>query len=773
MKDELPEPDQILEELADRVIAQIDRRAPVAFEGALEELVRYHRFLLGLYATQTEDGGAFSYAEVSGARWHAPHLKWIHQYRRLFDRAAERIPDEQRFVDSLSYVPYRLLDAEPGISLSSPVVEGILDLMPMLMHAIEAWVTRRSIIEGDGAGGAERNALSGSDARSLASTMLSLVGAWETVLGAASDTYGWAVENATPPEEVWKRFKSSWRFLRQHLANTAYCLAVAVWNGDATSASLFREALVRWPGSALHDLQREELDRYPWLLMPELLDGDWAAAGSRSGVINHPYGADPEPNSLFAEIVHGARQDVLLVTTSLMLVWSIKGGQVGDLAAQTAREMLGGAAEDPMEPSTGGLTFQAIMEGLIRLQWIGERYEENTHGEWLDKQVASMDNMRQASVVPGRVYSPTTMHDREQLVLGDMALIAATAPADGLGTLADEIDAIAAADALTPNGDGSLRQVLSQIDRYRHMLGFDRAALERAISAAEPNANPAAAIANLERVMTEIASSIARRRRERLLTQPVDPGAMEELRAAIEAAILDDTPVVPLFDQVELFDAAEGEGDRRQVTFTGIPKGRLVRPEMEPQSDHWTEFIAKRSSEMALSYVRDVFARRPRVPVDVAAPPESRIFWDAMPELVRRVGRRPVLIVAKQDSRRLLNAMRFGRSDPLTGLNVTHERVARERGRHALTIEGVEIFALGIEPGTAWLTSARHLARIGYAPAGNERVSLVFTPDEDEGATQGTLVIGFSQVLEWSDDPVLEIHFPAHEDDQNIPSPDP
>jgi hypothetical protein len=758
MRDDLPTPEQIMEELADRVIAQIDRRAPVAFEGALDELVRYHRFLLGLHATETEEGRPFSYAEVSGAAWHAPHIDWIRQYRRLFDRAAERIPDEERFLDALAYVPYRLLDAEPGVRLSRTVVEGILDLQPILVHAIEAWVTRRSILEGDANAAGERTGLSGSDARALAKVMPGMVGGWEANLNTASPIYGWQVEADTPAEEVWSRYVAAWPFLRQHLGNTAYCLAVAVWNGDRTGARLFREALVRWPGSALLDVERDGLERFPWLLLPELLDGGWAAAGSRSARVDHPFLPQPAPGGIFAAVIDGARQDVLLVTASLMLVWSIGGGAVGELAAVTARELVGGAGSDPTEPNSAGLDFRTIAEGLIRLQLVGERYQDGTHGHWLDRLVSSMDNMREGAVVPGRVYTPTTMHDREQLVMGDMALIAALAPAEGSGGVADDLDAIAADDALPPLGDRSLRDIVMEFDRYRHVLATDPPGLRRAIQALAPDADPATAIANLNRVMDDASSTIGRRRRERLVAKDIDAPAMEELRAAIEADVLAEPAMVPVFDAVEVFLAENGQGDERQWLVNGIGKGKLVRPEMEQASSNWTAFIAKHAREAAGGYAFEVFARMPREVVEVESELDDPAFWHAMPDLVRRVGDRPVLIVANQDSIDRLGRLRFGRDDPLAGLATSYERTPRERGRHVVTIEGVEVFATNLQPGTAWLTSARHLRRIGYAPVAGGRVSLAYQPDEGSETTVGGLVVGFRQLLEWGDGPVLEIH---------------
>ncbi|MGO7388863.1 hypothetical protein ACCT20_37345, partial [Rhizobium ruizarguesonis] len=85
----LPTPDQILEELADKAAANIDRLAPVAFDNAWDEMIRYHRFLLAINATTLPDGSPINYAEVAGEAWHAPHHDWIKQYARLFERAAD------------------------------------------------------------------------------------------------------------------------------------------------------------------------------------------------------------------------------------------------------------------------------------------------------------------------------------------------------------------------------------------------------------------------------------------------------------------------------------------------------------------------------------------------------------------------------------------------------------------------------------------------------------------------------------------------------------
>ena len=107
MRLELPTPDEILEELADKAVLQIDKLAPVAFDAAFKELTHYHRFLLTTNASKTADGKPFSYASVPGEAWRAPHSEWISQYRGLFERAANRIADAPDFFEKLAHTPLR------------------------------------------------------------------------------------------------------------------------------------------------------------------------------------------------------------------------------------------------------------------------------------------------------------------------------------------------------------------------------------------------------------------------------------------------------------------------------------------------------------------------------------------------------------------------------------------------------------------------------------------------------------------------------------------
>ena len=68
---DLPSPANFMEELADKVVGQIDRLASTGFKVALDEMIRYHRFLLEVYASRSAEGTPLSLAEIGGM-WEQP-----------------------------------------------------------------------------------------------------------------------------------------------------------------------------------------------------------------------------------------------------------------------------------------------------------------------------------------------------------------------------------------------------------------------------------------------------------------------------------------------------------------------------------------------------------------------------------------------------------------------------------------------------------------------------------------------------------------------------
>ena len=202
MRSDLPTPEQILEELADKTATHIERRSPVAFDNALDEQIAYHRFLLALSASHGSDRSPSSYAEVAGGMVLFPHQVWIRQYRRLYERAVNCMPEDDHFIRSLAYTPIQLLPPRTDAVFPVGVVSAILDLGPMMTHRLEAWITKRTVIETAKHEAAQpRLALAGSDAKIYANVLPRIIGAWEALLERISLTYIWPDTNERTEQE--------------------------------------------------------------------------------------------------------------------------------------------------------------------------------------------------------------------------------------------------------------------------------------------------------------------------------------------------------------------------------------------------------------------------------------------------------------------------------------------------------------------------------------------------------------------------------------------
>ncbi|MFC0683914.1 hypothetical protein [Novosphingobium clariflavum] len=758
MTEELPTPEEILEELAERVAARIGKRAPVAFDGALGEMVRYHRLLIGLHAAIDGTGAAFSYAEVDGLGWRPPFRDWLVQYRRLYERAAELIPDEPRFLEKLAHVPLRLLEPEPGVRLSRAMLEGILDLGPSLVHAIEAWVTRSSLAIAARGSEVKPGELGGSDARALADVMPRVVGAWETLVDRAPHLFRW--DRADGDEAGWSTYVAAWPFLRQHLANTAYCLAASVWNGDRTGARLFREALVRWPSSALMNVAHDYHDA-SWLMFPDLMDGSWAEARNKAQALDSEFLPEGTPGGVFREIVEEARVDVVLITASMLALWGAADGPAAALASTTAGELLAGSGAEDLGERPAGLDFKAAMTAAIRLQMAGERFQTTTYGAWLDRLVSQMDGMRERRVVPGRIFAPSTMNDREELIVGEVAVLAALAGRDSGGT-PEIVTKLISGRVEPPDGDVSLRSVLFQLNHYRTVVGEEGGALQKALLGLAPQLDPQTGIQALTSSIDAASAAIEAFRTETLKAKPVDVDAMEALRQRIEDDLLRSPADIPFFAEVEVFAPDGGEGELGEIGFDDVPKARLVRPIMEPPSVNWDDVLS--NSVLGEAGRRAVwqFARRPREGLTVDAWLDDPAFWKSLPAMAAPVGEAPTLLVSRDESEGLLRR-RHMRDGPLAGLDVVYDRLPRSRGWHIARIEGVDVFATDVAAGTAWLFSGRHLRSIGFLPVDQDRIALGWTPTTDDGL-QGRLVATFRQCFEWGDNPILELRCSAEDD---------
>lgn len=761
MRTELPTQAQIIEELADRVAAQINQRRPVAFDGALEELVRYHRFLLGLGASTTPEGAPFNYAEIAGGEWHPPHRIWMMQYRRLFDLAADRVPENDHFLGKLAYTLAQLLRLPERLVAPRGITESVLDLFPSLMHAVEAWVTRRSALVHDGGDGAGRPiALAGSDAKAHAAMLRRIVGAWESLLTHAPLMGDVAKTEGKDEAAQWTAVGRAWPFAWTHILNTAYCLALSVWNEDDEGALVFREALVRWPENYRFQLPDAVYLRRPELLYPDLLELDLPAARQAFFALSAGHRAQVAPGALFATTLDRVHEDVMQLVADLLTLWVVQERPAAKLAAKTAVELLSqigaerhGAAQT--RPEAGALLLR-----FLRLQMAGGRHWGSVYGAKLDAVVQMLDGMTERDVVAGRIYTPTTVHDRDETLWADVTLVAAFIDNAERSATVNRVRALAENHSLLPRDDRSLRDLLHELRRYQQTVAERPPSVLAAIEKLGSDTAEAQLVLAGEMV-AEVQQAIEKVRRERLLAMPIDQAHLDRWAEAVRTCLLD--PANFDFFPSAAVEATEDPdiGELCRSSFPGYPKARLTDPLMEELAGNEIESFAKAVADWAAGRTFGVLDAMEKIEASIAADPLTPEFWISLRPLVAEVGAAPRLILPQGFHPALIDVIMDHATSPLAALRL--DRGSPRRKGCLCQIDGIDVYLEPLDPHRALLFSGERLQRVRFGVLeGGDYVRAAYRPSEEAGndGVHGTLEFQFRQEMSWNDTPMYEIRLP-------------
>ncbi len=587
-RDKPPTPSNFIEELADRVIAQIERNAITGFKGAFDELLRFHIFLLDAHNTQTDQGQPVSLAEV-GDLWDVPYREWIRQYRRMFESAAGKIDVETTFIETLGHAVIRLLPGDAA-ELSPTIVTSLLDLGVQEVIVLEAWVTRRTTRDVPQDEAAQpRLQLAGSERRAYEHVVRTFIGAWENVLRLADSLYDLRSHDGRPPAARWAAFAKSLPFLDKHLRNTAYLLASAIWNEDEIGAERYRDCLLRWMDTLRPDMEPDILLLHRALLTTDLVKLDWTAVETHlQPYRRHPWPELPPPEAVFGIVLRGLFDDLLLVTAVVALAWYVHGQQSTDIGARAAslllrRQVIEGEgsrfAPGDMRPPT---VFRSVFSLLVRSALSGAP-NEGAYGAGLDGLVQSLNGMSERHVVPGRVYTAWGWRGLDQVRPQLLAMLAANLPAandDGVGQWVRDL---AANENLFGDGDASLRRIDSTLKACQQALGeqLDQNLFERGIHALAPEADSAAARARLQAIFADAIAAIQERRTQRLRALPIDPDKWNVLTEAVSRAL---NPELYCFRDFRVERIQEQAPTAMEWRINGIDKARFVTPSMAWES---------------------------------------------------------------------------------------------------------------------------------------------------------------------------------------------
>ena len=746
----------MLEELADKVIGQMDRLAVTSFDTALSEMIDFHRFLIDAYTTNDTHGSVVSLAQIGD--WGALHRDWISQYRRVFERAAEHIGRENTFIEKLSYAPLRLLPLD-GRRAAPEVVISLLDTANILVLRLEAWLTRHRTYETDAIEGKPAVwRVPGSDKQAYEEVVMRFIGAWESTLQVTDQIYAWR-RRGIEPEEQWHRYTASWPLLQRHLRNTAYLLAVAVWNEDETGAGYYCEALLRWFDSLQHELEAD-YGLADVLLTPDLLEKDWIAVQEAlAAMAGDRMWDQPVPAGVFGEVLQRTMADAIFLVIGVTIAWFIEKRQDTDIGAKIAFRLLSGEIKDDTHRQRRDTGFQALILNLVRVYVAGERYSEGGYGHWLDGLVELLDSMTERLVVPGRVYSPSTRRERQDLVMPWLASLLASMPAEGDENVVQAITRLTGREESFSKGDRTLRGLLQDLRQAKAGLAPEHHDyLARGVKALLANAQVEERIERLSLILDQVTTAIDAQRAERLRDRPVDAVKLEAVRKQVEREITENNGGIEIFQNFAIVRES-GDLPKRQTKFSQVEKGFLTESEMAQLPGNMWEVVAKFVQDSAIDSVWLDFARCPRRPVEVA---DEAAFLAALTREANQMleaGIQPTLLVPGwRDPEWIRDWFGWAGKRP-EGLTV-HRKTEIQAAQYIGTVNEVDVYRARLEPNVALLFRADLLDAVRYHVDAQGRVlGIEYVEDQNEEGV-GELVFQYSLETEWKTDKVMEFKYP-------------
>jgi hypothetical protein len=379
------------------------------------------------------------------------------------------------------------------------------------------------------------------------------------------------------------------------------------------------------------------------------------------------------------------------------------------------------------------------------------------YGADLDHLVASLDNMTERRVVPGRIFTPSTLHGRDGLEAAVIAMLLAKEPGNE-DALVKRIHDMAKNEPALPKGDRSLRDIRRGLDRFLKILETPRPVVQRGLRLLKPDADFSSASTRVKSIISSIVQTIEAERTTRLKEKPIDNRAIGDLRDAVERAMMTPPGGVPFFRGFSIEKIKErDESEVFTFRLNGLNKAQFVDPPMDTSTVGFAEHYAQLVTRSAGDRAWRLFTRRARQSTPIPSRIEEQSFWERVKVLALDVGAEPLLIVSRRAQGRALRTLIRGIGEPQIPLTIERKAGGNVGGFYLATIEGIDVHGADFEPGKAWLFSPYLLRSLQYATTGEDdhilRVS--FQPGED--GLEGPLVAEFKQQAAWADWAMYEI----------------
>lgn len=415
----LPSSEQILDEHVAETVRHIRAGDSEQFIDALRELTDFHAFLAKGYG----DFSRLSYG------WKNFHSHWTERaYRKLSVQVGRHLDEDMKFLSHASYVPNMFISNTKG-QVSPDVWTDVLVVpLILLFRALDWWEGKVTTESDPHLTFIDRRALGGYAGKEYDRAIRDFIGHWEGLTMLTPLYFEWREYDR--PETRWNAFQNTKQFIRTHLDNSVYMTLGITNRGDYKTACLMTDALLKW-----HHWSRYNLDRRSYIGSPiaswDLLDVDCDTAHRKAA---YPDGR-LSPDDIFASILKNMHFDTLIVALCVLIVWMSRAAKpMDDNGAQTtaaiiARRLFAGETDE--KDSAGEyepLGFTTCRANDLIIHYLRQHTSwrrDGGYAGWLDRMVQQLDALTERDVIPGRGYSPETMFEVRELLLGQLVLLAA------------------------------------------------------------------------------------------------------------------------------------------------------------------------------------------------------------------------------------------------------------------------------------------------------------------------------------------------------------
>ncbi|HUC51997.1 MAG TPA: hypothetical protein VMA30_21630 [Xanthobacteraceae bacterium] len=756
----MPTPQNFMEQLVDKLVSQTEKSATTGFRAALDEVIRYHRFILAAQNTKDSTGKPINVAEIGGF-FSSPDLDLVFQYQRVFGAAAAKIGDDTFFIDRLSNLATRLIP-DDAKNFSQSVLRNVLRLGVQEVGAFENWLTKRAVIGAADADIGASTALTGSDKRAYEVALIGFVGGWETLL----QTLILAVGIERRPgirtdRDQWAVFAQCFTVIQTHLQNTAYFLAAAVWNDDALGADRFRDLLLRWLQPFYSYLQAPYLFASSLFLTPDLFADEWqniqAEVAKRMRFGHEQVSARQAAGMILWEV----HCDVVCISGLVAVYWYATSQQPSETALRAARLTLGRqkltSEGSDLTITTSKSIFRLLLDCAVRVS-LAPRFAEGRHAASLDELARYLTNLASPRMVTGRIYSSFGIAGFDTLRSVLLAAMAANLPTRDDAGVRELIEGMRQ-DPLF----GDYKKVQNFLFAFKQMSQALLTAetdevFTKASRALSEGLVTELAANRLRGILDGITSALEELTTERLRTAPLDEEKMEAVRRHVTNEILASGPNVACFANFSIERDTAGKIPTTQTDFGEISRGSFVRPEMSSIN---FEELPPLFSHVFRDYVRNLLwhgiFHRPKRLIPVGPSDDVSIFWVAVISEAPNVGPEPIVLVPYDTYGEAISAALITGSGEVAGIEVKRADDIPSGGGPAYigTIDGVHVYSWSVTD--AAILCSRHLLRgIKYGTVHGETDIVDFWFLEGDDPEKSRVGIKCAQHFDWADHEVVQ-----------------